>query len=129
MKYRKSKQRDVLYEYLQSDDSHPTAQQIYNALKEEFPSLSIGTVYRNLNILEEQGKVRKLQYGSTFDRFDADTEEHYHFICRLCGGVFDLELESQEHLEQQAAEIGGHKVEDHAIDFYGICSECMQKKA
>ncbi len=129
MKYRKSRQRDKVYQYLSSDDSHPTAQQIYNALKEEFPSLSIGTVYRNLNILEEQGKVRKLQYGSTFDRFDADTEEHYHFICRSCGRVYDLELEPQDHLEQRAAEIGGHKVEEHAIDFYGICSKCLQKEA
>jgi Fur family peroxide stress response transcriptional regulator len=126
MEYRRSKQREAIHRFLRANDSHPTAQHIYEELRKEFPSLSLGTVYRNLNILEEQGKVRKLQYGSTFDRFDADTDEHYHFICRRCGRVYDLELEPQDHLERRAAEIGGHRVDDHAIDFYGTCRLCRE---
>jgi Fur family peroxide stress response transcriptional regulator len=127
MEYRKSKQREAIYEYLKRNDSHPTAQTIYEAIRDEFPSLSLGTVYRNLNILEEQGYVRKLHYGSTFDRFDADTDEHYHFNCRLCGRVYDLPLRQHDHLEEKAEEISGHKVEDHAIDFYGVCAQCRGK--
>jgi Fur family peroxide stress response transcriptional regulator len=126
MQYRRSKQREAIFEYLRSNDAHPTAHDIYEAVRREFPALSLGTVYRNLNILEEQGKVRKLTYGSTFDRYDADVQEHYHFICRSCGRVYDLHLDPQYELNRKAEEISDHAVEDHTVDFYGLCSSCRR---
>ena len=126
MKYKKSKQRESIYQYLAHTDSHPTAQDIYDAVKPDYPSLSLGTVYRNLNILEEQGKVKRLRYGSTFDHFDADTGYHYHFICRLCGSVHDFPIEINNLLLDMPAEGKGHRVESYIIDFYGVCSECRK---
>jgi Fur family peroxide stress response transcriptional regulator len=125
---RKSKQRERILEYLRSNNSHPTAQRIYEDLLPEFPSLSLGTVYRNLNILAEQGQIRKLQYGSTFDRFDAVTGSHYHFVCRRCGRVYDLPLEHDPELEQRAAAETEHQVEDHRVDFFGVCAQCKRNK-
>ncbi|SRR6056297_1018197 len=122
--YRKSKQRQYILEYLRDTDSHPTAQMIYDGIRDEFPNLSLGTVYRNLNILVDQGQVNRLQYGSTFDRYDADTYEHYHFICTQCGKVFDLPLEPKENLEAAAEKVSGHRVHGHKIDFFGICESC-----
>ncbi len=124
--YRKSRQREYILDFLKSTDSHPTAQMVYDEIRDEFPNLSLGTVYRNLNILVEQGKVNRLQYGSTFDRYDADIYEHYHFICKHCGRIYDLQIEPQEDLEQVAQKASGHQVEDHKIDFFGICQECSR---
>lgn len=125
--YRKSKQREHILAYLESTDAHPTAQMIFDGIRAEFPHLSLGTVYRNLNILVEQGKVRRLQYGSTFDRYDADVYEHYHFICEQCGKVYDLLLEPEEDLEKLAEQNSAHSVNGHKIDFFGICVECRRK--
>lgn len=127
--YRKSKQREYILDFLRSTDSHPTAQMIFDGIRDDFPNLSLGTVYRNLNILVEQGKVKRLQYGSTFDRYDADVDEHYHFICGECKKIFDLALEPKEDLEAMAEQLSGHLVQEHKIDFFGICQECRRKSA
>ena len=124
---RKSRQRERILEYLRSSGAHPTAQKIYEDILPEFPSLSLGTVYRNLGILEEQGQVRKLQYGSTFDRYDADTDSHYHFICRRCGGIYDLPVGRELDIEHIVAEYVEHRIEDHEVDFYGICVSCLAR--
>ena len=128
-KTRRSRQREEILGFLRSTDSHPTAQQIYEAILKDFPSLSLGTVYRNLGILEDQGHIRKLQYGSTFDRYDADTGSHYHFICKRCGGVYDIELDTKLGLEELASRKSGHRhlIEEHSVDFYGICQHCLEK--
>ena len=125
--YRKSKQREYILDFLRKTDSHPTAQMVFDGIRGEFPNLSLGTVYRNLSILVEQGKVNRLQYGSTFDRYDADVYEHYHFICGECKKIFDLPLEPKEDLEAMAEEVSGHLVQGHKIDFFGICEECKRK--
>lgn len=127
MKYRKSKQRNKILEILANTKSHPTADWIYDQLKKGFPKLSIGNVYRNLNILVEQGKIRRIDFGSTFDRFDAVRTPHYHFICEQCGAVIDLELPYDGHLNQKVMESSGHRVHDHKIQFYGICDRCKNK--
>ena len=80
-KIRHSKQLDRIFEILKETNTHPTATWIYNELKDEFAGLSLGTVYRNLNILIEQGLVIKIDFGRTFNRFEARIQPHYHFIC------------------------------------------------
>lgn len=123
-RYKRSRQRERILDVLRSTKSHPTAAWIYDSLKGEFPDLSLGTVYRNLNILHEQGRLQVLQSGSTFDRFDADTSAHYHFVCRSCGKVEDVELPVVAELDAAAAALLGHCVEGHRTDFYGLCSAC-----
>jgi Fur family peroxide stress response transcriptional regulator len=79
---RKSRQREKILELLRSTDRHPTAEQIYSMLKPEMKSLSLGTVYRNLNVLVGQGLAKKLEFGSSFDRYDAVVSNHYHLYAK-----------------------------------------------
>ena len=126
-KYRRSRQRERVLELLKNTGTHPTATWIYDRLKEEFPGLSPGTVYRNLGILIEQGLVRKIDFGSTFDRYDANTDPHYHFICERCGAIIDLGMPVNEELNRIVEKQTHHKATRHRIEFYGICEECAKK--
>jgi len=126
--YKRSRQRERILEILRSTDSHPTANWIYDRLKPEFPDLSLGTVYRNLRILERQGEIVHLESGSTFDRFDARKGPHYHFICDSCGKVMDLDIPAASKLERMAEKAVGVKVERHRLDFFGLCPACVRGK-
>ncbi len=121
---RQSKQRNRLLALLRSTDSHPTADWIYEQLKKEFPNLSLGTVYRNLSTLIDQGLVKKIHFGSTFDRFEANTKPHYHFICESCGTIIDLDIPIRDDLNDQAAKSNAFTVTHHKIDFFGVCGAC-----
>ncbi len=125
-KYKRSRQRERILSILQHTDTHPAASWLYDELKKEFNNLSMGTVYRNLNILMDQKLVQKIEAGSSFDRFDANTKTHYHFICRACGSISDLDLPVIEGLEEQAEHETGGQVETHRLDFYGVCSICQK---
>ena len=84
----------------------------------------MGTVYRNLNILVEQGLVRRIDFGSSFDRFDANTGPHYHFVCERCHKIVDLKLPMDDSLNDKVEESSGFKAMRHQIQFYGLCDEC-----
>lgn len=103
---------------------HPTAAWIYERLKKEIPDLSMGTVYRNLNILIEQGLVRKIDFGSTFDRFDANIDPHYHFVCEKCGAITDLDLPIDASLNEWVNAKTQFRAKRHRIEFYGLCNRC-----
>ncbi len=128
MKYNRSKQRERILELLQATGIHPTADWIYNEMKREFPNLSMGTVYRNLTILTEQGLIGKIDFGSTFDRFDANIGPHYHFICEQCGAIVDLEMPVETALDEKVAGETPFTVHRHRIEFYGLCDKCAVSK-
>lgn len=123
---RKSKQRDRILELLRSDRIHVTANWIYDSLRQEFPTLSLGNVYRNLNILVDQGNAVRLGFGSTFDLYEAKREPHFHFICTRCGDIQDvtvperLQTDLLSHVESNS----GHTVTEQTVEFRGICSAC-----
>lgn len=123
-RYKRSRQRERILELLRSTDTHPTACWIYDRLKGEFIDLSMGTVYRNLNILMEQGLVNKIDFGRSFARFDADVSPHYHFICEECSRVLDLKIPVEKDLDRKVAEENNFYVKRHRIEFYGICDRC-----
>jgi Fur family transcriptional regulator, peroxide stress response regulator len=125
--YRNSRQRQKILELLRCTKSHPTADWIYDRLKQEMPHLSLGTVYRNLRILERQGKLIKLTMGSSFDRFDGNIQPHYHITCRKCGRVDDVDLAQRHSIDQHAEAISGYRSVTHRIDFSGICSDCSRE--
>ena len=85
-----SRQREAIKSYLVSRHDHPTADMVYTAIRKIYPNISLGTVYRNLTLLEEQGDIIKISCGENSDRFDGRTDPHYHIICRECGCVEDL---------------------------------------
>ena len=125
-KYRHSKQRQSILELLRSTETHPTANWLYDKLRNEFPNLSMGNVYRNLSILVEQGLIGRIDFGSTFDRFDANIEQHYHFVCEDCGAIVDLELPVDNQLNDKVNETTNLKARRHNIQFYGLCGKCAE---
>ena len=125
-KYRRSKQRQRILELLHATETHPTANWLYDKLRNEFPNLSMGNVYRNLNILVEQDLIGKIGFGSTFDRFDANVEQHYHFVCEDCGTMVDLELPVDSQLNDKVNETTNLKARRHNIQFYGLCGKCAE---
>ena len=91
--------------------------------------MSMGTVYRNLNILIDQGLVKKLDFGSTFDRFEANVIPHYHFVCEACGAIIDLKLPIYESLNESVQNETPFKVYSHKIEFFGLCDRCAESSA
>ncbi len=124
-----SRQRESIKTCLMNRYDHPTADALYMSIREEFPNISLGTVYRNLNLLVEMGEIRKLSCGNGPDRFDADTRPHYHFVCRECGEVEDLAVETSQHLNETVQAHCDGQIESHITYFYGVCKDCLAKKA
>jgi Fur family transcriptional regulator, peroxide stress response regulator len=124
--FRRSRQRDRILELLQSTESHPTASWLYGKLRREFPDLSLGTVYRNIAVLIQQGLVSRIPFGSTFDRFEANMEPHYHFRCENCESISDLDIPVDPRIDGKLAG-GGFRVRGHEIEFFGMCPKCAGK--
>lgn len=120
-----SRQREAVLVYLRSTKSHPTAERVYYELRKEFPKISLGTVYRNLNLLADQGEILRLHCGDGAEHYDAVTEPHNHVVCRHCGKVLDLELAPFESIDQEANEKFRGVIEGHEIYFYGTCADCL----
>ena len=125
MKY--SRQRELILEAVREDDLHPTADFIYQRLKKDHPNLSLGTVYRNLNLLSEIGTINKLHVPGMPDRFDGNITPHYHFYCKHCGRVFDVNIDFPQEIDREVERETGHHVDSHSVLFSGICKGCAQK--
>ena len=122
-----SKQRELIYEAVRSTTEHPTAETVYNWLKPENPALSLGTVYRNLNQLVEEGSVQRLPFP--VERYDANTAPHAHLLCHTCGKVYDLTgMNYDPELDRKAEAASGYVVEQHELFFGGTCTLCLGKK-
>lgn len=119
---RYSRQRELIYRYLINSRAHPTAEMVYRDLKPENPSLSLGTVYRNLNLLAEEGVIVRMPYS--VERYDGDTTPHVHFRCHCCGGVYDMPFDYDKDLEERARQSCPHEIQGHSLTFEGICSGC-----
>ncbi len=122
---RMTKQRKAILEVLKNTNSHPTADEIYEEVKKKIPNISLGTIYRNLNVLEEMDEIMVLDYGSTYSRFDGCADNHYHFKCKECENVFDLDMEILDNLERNVEESFPFSVEAHRLEFYGLCPDCQ----
>ena len=120
-----SRQRESIKQFLMGRKDHPTADVVYRNVRREFPHISLGTVYRNLSLLSELGEISKISTDGP-DRFDANQDPHYHFICRQCHVVLDLPLPHMEQMEIQASQAFGGLIEGHTACFYGLCPACAQ---
>jgi Fur family peroxide stress response transcriptional regulator len=128
LKRKKSKQRERILELIQASEDHPTAQAIYETLKKEIQSLSMGTVYRNIRILMEQGLITGRDFGDGVEHLDPITHIHYHFICTGCKSVSDFTMPYQESITRKAQKISKNTITSHTIQFYGICIKCKIRK-
>ena len=122
MSQRFSYQREQIYQAVCDTCQHPTAQMVYERLRPELPRLSLGTVYRNLHQMAQEGRLVELD--GPVARFDARLRPHAHFRCLTCGGVSDVDtLPYDERLDRLAAS-GGRRVQGHSLVFTGICPAC-----
>ncbi|HIS46535.1 MAG TPA: transcriptional repressor [Candidatus Scybalocola faecigallinarum] len=120
-----SRQREAIKKYLMSSTEHPTAEMVYEAIREVCPNISLGTVYRNLTFLVEHGEIIRLSCGEGSDRFDGNTSRHYHFICKKCGCVKDLTMLPIDHIDAIAGEHFDGVIDGHYAYFYGTCAQCL----
>lgn len=114
-----SRQREAIKTFLGCRYDHPTAETVYLNIREEFPNISLGTVYRNLSLLADIGEIQKLSTGIGPDRFDGNPAPHYHFICKHCGSVLDLKVEGLDHINILAAQGFDGEIEGHITYFTG----------
>lgn len=127
-KLRHSHQRDLIYNYLLATKEHPSAEMIYDDLRKVEPNLSLGTVYRNLKLLEELGMVRKVTNVNNMERYDAFPEDHIHFVCDKCGSVIDLPALDKEHIKNSLSDSVSGEIGWVNIVVGGICHKCAQNK-
>lgn len=102
-------QRQAILRYLISSHTHPTADEIYQALSPDFPNISVATIYNNLRVFKDIGIVKELTYGDSSSRFDFNTHNHYHIICEQCGKIVDFQYPQLNEIERLA---------QHMTDFY-----------
>lgn len=127
MNLKHSRQRDSIIEFLSTRKDHPTADTVYMNVRQSFPNISLGTVYRNLTLLADMGEILKIRVGDGVDHFDYDTSPHYHFVCRECGSVLDLDMEVTKEEDQAAQKNFEGEIEGHMTYFYGRCLNCIRK--
>ena len=123
-----SRQRESIKHYLDTHRTHPTAETVYQNVKQQFPNISLGTVYRNLNLLADRGDILRISPGNGPDHYDADCSQHYHFICKQCGIVLDIDMEHQAQLDEIATRQFDGTITNHVTHFFGLCPECNTKK-
>ena len=124
------KKRNAILSYLQHTNEHPSAETIYSDLKAEIPDLSMGTVYRNLKLFQQQGLVSSIATVRGVERFDANTAPHVHFICEGCDAVIDLhKLSTPQSLCTEAEKSIGCSVCGCQLSFTGKCRSCLEAQA
>lgn len=110
---------------------HPTAAEVYEKIRKDYPQISLGTVYRNLNLMAGDGEIMRLSFSGAPDRFDPNAGEHYHIVCSRCGRIFDTEggaipQELLERLDKAVEDSTGLEVESRIMLFCGICPSCKK---
>lgn len=123
MHTRQTAARRVIWEEIQGVTSHPTADELYEKVKKRLPRVSLGTVYRNLELLSRMGRIQKIE-GGPQKRFDPNTENHYHFRCRECGKVSDLTLEPVEEIDRAVRRLTGGEFDGYLLEVVGLCPSC-----
>jgi Fur family peroxide stress response transcriptional regulator len=123
-----SRQRKAIKDFLLTRKDHPTAETVYMNVRETYPNISLGTVYRNLTLLSDLGEITKLHLEDGIDHFDANTHPHNHFLCTACGAVLDINypLEESPEMDRKANSGFDGKITGHITYFQGICPACCK---
>jgi Fe2+ or Zn2+ uptake regulation protein len=124
---RATRQLEAVFQALQGDSSHPFADEVYRRVRKELPRISLATVYRNLQRLVEDGKIRTVLLGERVARYDPETSDHDHFICQSCGRVIDLFLERARQIDLTPLANDGYIVTTHNLTIYGVCQACSAR--
>lgn len=104
--------------------NHSTAEAVAGYIRQKYPNISVGTVYRNLNLLATEGEIAKITVPDSADRFDHILKEHYHMRCSKCNNFFDIDIAYIKDIDEKVESLTGFKLHGHEILFNGICNEC-----
>ncbi len=119
-----SKQREIIINYIKNSKSHPTAEMIYKDLRLNNSTLSLGTVYRNLDMLSKSGDIIRLKQFGNKDRFDDNSNHHYHGECIKCGKIVDIYVDYLEDIDRNIENVTNYDILSHDIKFNIICPKC-----
>jgi Fur family ferric uptake transcriptional regulator len=120
-------QRQIILEELAKVKTHPTANELYDMVRKRLPRIGLGTVYRNLELMAENGMILKLEVGGTQKRFDATTDDHYHIRCSGCGKVDDVDIPVDNELTAAASNATSYSIMGHHVEFTGLCPDCQKQ--
>jgi Fe2+ or Zn2+ uptake regulation protein len=122
---RSTRQRRLVYEAVLATDTHPTAEWVYEAVRRSAPRISLGTIYRNLQVLVAEGRLRSFtRDGRT--RYDGDLSPHDHFSCDRCGLLMDIPRADEALVAEQRLRARGHAVSGRRLEFHGLCRSCRR---
>ena len=124
---RYSHRRDQIFQWVCDHNVHPTAAMVYSGLSSDNPQLSLATVYRNLNQLSQEGRLRKIPMPDGSDRFDGNLSPHVHVCCRCCGRIVDVTLPRDQRLEELLEGSTGYRVDPMELVFSGVCPSCQNQ--
>ena len=122
--HRMTQQRRIILDKLRQTKSHPSADELYLMVRQVLPHISLGTVYRNLEMLQKMGLITKIELGGNQKRFDGNTVEHYHINCIVCKRIDDIPLRAVKKIEYSTEEIDYSNIIGHSLNFYGVCKNC-----
>jgi Fe2+ or Zn2+ uptake regulation protein len=125
---RATRQLEAVFQALQGDHTHPFADEIYRRVRQKLPRISLATVYRNLQRLVADGKIRSVVLGERVARYDPETSDHDHFICESCGRVIDLFLARDRQVDLTPLANAGYVVTTHNLMVYGVCQVCAARR-
>ena len=125
-KLRMTRQRRVILEELRKVKTHPSADEVYEMVRKRLPRISLGTVYRNLEVLSESGDIQKLEPGSSLKRFDGNPSEHFHIRCIHCDRIADAAIEHGLKVDLEKVNSSDFEIIGHRLEFYGLCPECSK---
>jgi Fur family ferric uptake transcriptional regulator len=124
-------QRQVILEEVMKAKTHPTADEVYGLVRRRLPRISLGTVYRNLDVLSKIGFIKKIDPGYHQMRFDGNIKDHYHINCMNCGRIEDVPVDepdqSLDDLEKALIKITEYSISGHNLEFFGLCPKCMKE--
>lgn len=125
--HRTTRQRMVILEELKKVKTHPAADEIYKMVRKRLPRISLGTVYRNLEVLSELKEIQQIEVVGNLKRFDGNPENHYHIRCIICGRIDDAHFDLENDLEKKMCQFTDYTIISHKLEFIGICPECSSK--
>jgi Fur family ferric uptake transcriptional regulator len=125
---RQTRQRQIILEELRRSHEHPTAAELHRAVRKRLPRISLGTIYRNLELLANSGQIRKLLLGGKTMRYDSDLGRHYHIRCIGCGRIDDIHAPTLDIERAELESPEGYEILGHRLEFIGVCKDCRRRK-
>ncbi|GKU81791.1 Fur family transcriptional regulator [Niallia sp. NCCP-28] len=125
-KIRLTPQRLELINILSQENKHWTVEELYHILNERMPSVSITTIYNNINLFCELEMVKEIQFGESLSKYEWKKRDHYHIVCKACGDIVDVWYPTLKEVETVAESISKFQISSHNLQFYGVCSQCSE---